>query len=287
MDAVRTSATYRDEERFGAEQLRSAGVPEAELQARQMLQYVCGMTAADWLAQRDDAMDEDKRGEYERLIARRCERIPMQYLTGEQEFMGMPFRVTEAVLIPRQDTEHLVEEALRVSEGARVLDMCTGSGCIAVSIAKLGKPASVTAADVSEEALTVARGNADRLGAEVTFVESDMFENVGGEYDVIVSNPPYIPPEQLEQLEPEVRDHEPRLALYGGEDGLSYYRVLVTEGAKRLRPARDGETGGVLIVEIGYDQGVSVPSLFREAGFCEVRVRKDYAGLDRVVIGHL
>ena len=279
--------SYREAVRRWSEELLSAGVPEAALQAEQLLWYVCDMTPAAWLMRREEAISEAEWERYCSLAQRRLAREPLQHLTGEQEFMGLSFRVTPDVLIPRQDTEHLVEEALACCEGRRVLDMCTGSGCIAISIAKLGKPASVAGADISEAALAVARDNAQRLGAVVDWVQSDMFAGIDGEFDVIVSNPPYIPPEQIEGLEPEVKDHEPRLALYGGEDGLSYYRVLVTEGAKHLRPARDGENGGILIVEIGFDQGVSVPALFREAGFSGVRVKKDYAGLDRVVFGHL
>ena len=279
--------TYREAARRWGESLQAAGVPEAALQAQQLLWYVCGMTPADWLMRREDTMPAEEWERYCELAEKRLARVPLQHLTGEQEFMGLPFRVTPDVLIPRQDTEHLVEEALACCEGRRVLDMCTGSGCIAISIARLGKPASVTGADISEAALAIAGDNAARLGADVAWVKSDMFAGIDGEFDVIVSNPPYIPPEQIEGLEPEVKDHEPRLALYGGEDGLDYYRTLVTDGAKHLRPARNGEEGGILIVEIGFDQGVSVPALFREAGFTEVRVRKDYAGLDRVVIGHL
>ena len=279
--------TYREAARRWGESLQAAGVPEAALQAQQLLWYVCGMTPADWLMRREDTMPAEEWERYCELAEKRLARVPLQHLTGEQEFMGLPFRVTPDVLIPRQDTEHLVEEALACCEGRRVLDMCTGSGCIAISIARLGKPASVTGADISEAALAIAGDNAARLGADVAWVKSDMFAGIDGEFDVIVSNPPYIPPEQIEGLEPEVKDHEPRLALYGGEDGLDYYRTLVTEGAKHLRPAADGEEGGILIVEIGFDQGVSVPALFREAGFSGVRVRKDYAGLDRVVIGHL
>ena len=279
--------TYREAARRWGESLQAAGVPEAALQAQQLLWYVCGMTPADWLMRREDTMPAEEWERYCELAEKRLARVPLQHLTGEQEFMGLPFRVTPDVLIPRQDTEHLVEEALACCEGRRVLDMCTGSGCIAISIARLGKPASVTGADISEAALAVAGDNAARLGADVVWVKSDMFAGIDGEFDVIVSNPPYIPPEQIEGLEPEVKDHEPRLALYGGEDGLDYYRTLVTEGAKHLRPAADGEEGGILIVEIGFDQGVSVPALFREAGFTGVRVRKDYAGLDRVVVGHL
>ena len=279
--------TYREAARRWGESLQAAGVPEAALQAQQLLWYVCGMTPADWLMRREDTMPAEEWERYCELAEKRLARVPLQHLTGEQEFMGLPFRVTPDVLIPRQDTEHLVEEALACCEGRRVLDMCTGSGCIAISIARLGKPASVTGADISEAALAIAGDNAARLGADVAWVKSDMFAGIDGEFDVIVSNPPYIPPEQIEGLEPEVKDHEPRLALYGGEDGLDYYRTLVTDGAKHLRPARNGEEGGILIVEIGFDQGVSVPALFREAGFTGVRVRKDYAGLDRVVIGHL
>ena len=282
-----TPKTYREAVQRGCEALQEAGVPEAFLQAQQLLWYVCGMTPADWLMRREDSIPAREWEAFSAVIEKRVTRIPLQYLTGEQEFMGLPFRVSPAVLIPRQDTEHLVEEALACCEGKRVLDMCTGSGCIAISIAKLGKPASVTGADISPEALAVAKDNAKRLEAEVTWVQSDMFAGIAGEYDVIVSNPPYIPPEQIVGLEPEVKDYEPRIALYGGEDGLEYYRVLVTEGAKRLRPAGNGEKGGILMVEIGYDQGVSVPALFREAGFADVRVKKDYAGLDRVVVGHL
>ncbi|MBP5354582.1 MAG: peptide chain release factor N(5)-glutamine methyltransferase [Lachnospiraceae bacterium] len=279
--------TYREAARRWGESLQAAGVPEAALQAQQLLWYVCGMTPADWLMRREDTMPAEEWERYCELAEKRLARVPLQHLTGEQEFMGLPFRVTPDVLIPRQDTEHLVEEALACCEGRRVLDMCTGSGCIAISIARLGKPASVTGADISEAALAVAGDNAARLGADVAWVKSDMFAGIDGEFDVIVSNPPYIPPEQIEGLEPEVKDYEPRLALYGGEDGLDYYRTLVTDGAKHLRPARNGEEGGILIVEIGFDQGVSVPALFREAGFTGVRVRKDYAGLDRVVVGHL
>ena len=193
---------------------------------------------ADWLMRREDSIPAGEWEAFSAVIEKRVTRIPLQYLTGEQEFMGLPFRVSPAVLIPRQDTEHLVEEALACCEGKRVLDMCTGSGCIAISIAKLGKPASVTGADISPEALAVAKDNAKRLEAEVTWVQSDMFAGIAEEYDVIVSNPPYIPPEQIAGLEPEVKDYEPRIALYGGEDGLEYYRVLVTEGAKRLRGLR-------------------------------------------------
>jgi len=284
---MRKPESYRDAVRAWSDCMRDAGVPEAALQAERLLWHVCGMTPADWLVRREETMSDAEWERYCALAARRLSREPLQYILGEQEFMGLSFVVTPDVLIPRQDTEHVVLEALSLCEGMRVLDLCTGSGCIAVSIAKLGKPASVTGADISGAALAVAADNARRNGVEVQWVQSDMFASVEGEFDLIVSNPPYIPPEQLSGLEPEVKDFEPREALYGGEDGLTYYRVLTREGARLLRSARNGDKGGILIVEIGFDQGVSVPALFREAGFCDVLVKKDYAGLDRVVVGHL
>ncbi len=279
--------TYREAKQRIEKRLSGASIAEATWESELILCRACNISMGNLIASWGEPISDAEWAACEEILARRIRREPLQYIFGETEFMGLPFAVTPAVLIPRQDTEHLVSEALACCEGARVLDMCTGSGCIAVSIAKLGKPASVTAADISEEALTVAESNAARNGAEVAFVKSDMFAAIDGEYDVIVSNPPYIPPEQLAGLEPEVKDYEPRIALYGGEDGLAFYRVLVCEGAKHLRRPADGRKGGILIVEIGFDQGVSVPALFREAGFSEVRVEKDYAGLDRVVIGHL
>jgi len=194
-------------------------------------------------------------------------------------FYGFDFYVTKDVLCPRQDTEHLVEWALADCKGKRVLDLCTGSGCIAVSLAKLGSAKEVCASDLSEAALLVAKENARRNDAAITFYQSDLMKDVPGEFDVIVSNPPYIPQGEAKNLAPEVTEYEPHMALFGGEDGLDFYKRIVSECYDRLTP------GGVLIVEIGYDQGESVPELFRSAAFSEVTVRKDYAGLDRVVRG--
>ena len=282
------SRTYRQCAKEGCEALTKAGIcDEAELQARQLMLYVCGMSPAEWLLKRDELISRENRERYEQVIEERCRRKPLQYITGEQGFMGLLFHVGDGVLIPRQDTEHLAEEALKHCDGKRVLDMCTGSGCIAISVALLGHPLSVTAADISEQALRIAADNGTRLGTDVTWVRSDMFSQVPGKFDLIVSNPPYIPPEQLAELEPEVREFEPRAALYGGEDGLDFYRILVAEGQKHLTPRTETENGGYMIVEIGFDQGHRVSELFLNAGFRDVRVSKDYAGLDRVVMGHL
>lgn len=246
-----------------------------------------GMTLSDWLMRSGERMKDAEADRFAELVGRRAGREPLQQITGVQGFMGLSFRVTRDTLCPRPDTEVLVEQALPLCDGADVLDMCTGTGCIAISLMKLSKARSVTAADISEEALAVAKDNAARNGADVTWILSDMFEKADGIYDVIVSNPPYIDREQMEHLMPEVKDYEPRTALYGGEDGLTFYRILTAEGAKHLRAAGPDRKGGYLIVEIGYDQGVTVPELFRANGFSEVKVIKDYAGNDRVVVGHL
>ena len=246
------------------------------------------MTITDWTMRSSERIKDAEADRYAELIGRRAAREPLQQITGEQVFMGIPFRVTRDTLCPRQDTEVLVEHAIPFCKGARVLDMCTGTGCIAVSLAKLSGAATVTAADIAEKALAVAKDNAARNGADVAFVLSNMFEKIDGTYDVIVSNPPYLPAIQMEGLMPEVRDYEPELALYGGEDGLTFYRILTAEGAKHLRrPGGPDEKGGYLIVEIGYDQGITVPELFLANGFSDVKVIKDYAGNDRVVAGHL
>ncbi len=285
--------TYQEAMAKATARLEAHEVPEATLQAKYLLWHVTHMDATSWLMRRSETISEEEQEQYEALVARRCTREPLQQITGEQEFMGIPFMVTKDVLIPRQDTEHLVMLALEQCKGARVLDMCTGSGCIAISLAMLGAPAEVTAVDISLAALHVAEENARRLEAKVHFIQSNMFENIQGQYDIIVSNPPYIPPEQLRQLMPEVLEYEPHLALYGGEDGLDFYRILTKEAKRFLCSGEQNASvdeigrGGHLMVEIGYDQGESVSALFHEAGFTEVCVHKDYAGLDRVVTGHL
>lgn len=279
--------TYREALKTATVQLRNAQVPDADYDARELLFYVTEMTREQWLLRSGEHITEAESTRYAELLGRRAGREPLQQITGVQYFMGLPFSVTSDTLCPRQDTELLAETAIPLCKGAKVLDMCTGTGCLAISIAKLAGPASVTAADLSKPALSVAMANAKANGADVTFAASDMFENVGETYDVIVSNPPYIPAEQMDTLMPEVKDYEPRMALYGGEDGLDFYRILTAEGAKHLRPAGPEKKGGYLIVEIGFDQGKSVPELFRAAGFSDVTVKKDYAGHDRVVVGHL
>ena len=215
------------------------------------------------------------------LIEKRAVHIPLQHLTGEQNFMGLDFLVNEHVLIPRQDTEILVEEIMRdLHDGIRILDMCTGSGCILLSLLHYSNDCSGVGVDVSEDALVVARQNADRLAEkQAVFIQSDLFEKVEGSFDLIVSNPPYIRSQEIAGLMPEVREHEPHLALDGKDDGLHFYREIIKGAMPHLK------RGGQLFFEIGYDQGEAVQALLAANGYTEIAVVKDYAGLDRVVYG--
>lgn len=284
----------------GAERLSQKQIAEAELDARYLLLAVTGISPAMFLIKRGQQADMETEQRFFELIRQREARIPLQHILGTQEFMGLEFLVSPDVLIPRQDTETLVERVLEDekrfradwkegAEGAErsLLDMCTGSGCIGLSLAILGDFKNVTAADISPKALAVARKNAERLLAEavrkevkpdVQFVESDLFEQIpkDSRFDVIVSNPPYIPSRVIEELEPEVKDHEPRLALDGTEDGLAFYRRLAAECGAFLNP------GGRIYFEIGYDQGAAVKELLEAAGFIETEIIKDIPGQDRV-----
>ncbi len=274
--------TYRELLDFGKAQLEDAGVPDASVDARLLLEYSCGVTRSDLLAHGDREPDEEKEKAYKALLVKRRERIPLQHLTGEQDFMGMTFSVNENVLIPRQDTEILVEEILKdMHGGMRILDLCTGSGCILISLLRYSNECQGVGVDLSGEALLVARDNAARLipEADYQFIEGDLLENVTGKFDILVSNPPYIASKVIETLMPEVKDHEPRMALDGMEDGLHFYRRIIKES----QPFLNG--GAQIFFEIGYDQGEAVKRLLLENDFRNVEIVKDYAGLDRVVHG--
>ena len=272
--------TYAEIYRSGREALEAAGIGEAELDARLLLETVCHTTRNDLLVHGDREVTEEQEKQYRGWIARRASHVPLQQITGVQEFMGLEFLVDENVLIPRQDTEILVEEVLReLTDGSRILDLCTGSGCILLSLLRYSNDCVGVGSDISRKALDVARRNADRLGIRADFLCGDLFEKVEGRYDFIVSNPPYIASGEIEGLMDEVRLHEPLSALDGHEDGLFFYRRIVEECPDYL------VRGGSLYLEIGWDQGEAVKSLLEKAGFHEVRVTKDYAGLDRVVSG--
>lgn len=259
------------------DKLQQMEVPDADIDAWYLLSYVTGLDRAAFFLHGEEPMAEPDMIRYCDLVTKRGERIPLQHLTGEQEFMGLDFHVNEHVLIPRQDTECLVERVLPYVDGKRVLDVCTGSGCIAIAIAKLGKPFIVHGVDISEEALAVARQNATELNASVELFAGDLMTRMDGQYDVIVSNPPYIPPSVIEGLMPEVRLHEPMLALDGGQDGLEFYRRIAGQAVTRLAP------NGRLFLEIGCEQAAVVAEILQKQGYREVQVFQDLAGKDRIV----
>ena len=266
----------------GAKMLTQAGIDEAELDARYILEYITGLNSARYFIHSEDIIEKNKAEEFFRLIERRSKRIPLSYVIGTRDFFGLTFKVDENVLIPEQETELLVEEVIKHSEGKSVLDMCTGSGCIAISIALFGKPSKVAASDISEKALEVARENAKSLkSGEISFIEGDMFENVTDKFDIIVSNPPYIETGEIDELMPEVRDYIPRLALDGDIDGLKFYRIISKEAVKKLNK------NGRIFYEIGYNQSRAVASILLENGFTDVKIMKDYSGLDRIVMAKL
>lgn len=280
--------TYEEALREGMKTLRAHEVPDEAVDAHLLLEHVTGMDRTRYFMRSRDEMPAEEREEYFRLIARRGERIPLQHLTGTQEFCGLEFRVSPDVLIPRQETELLVERScslLEDGENVRVLDMCTGSGCIAVSIVHLlagqGVRVSMTASDISEKALAVAGENARRNGAEITFTQGDLFENTEGPFDLIVSNPPYIRTDVIPSLMPEVRGHDPLQALDGGADGLYFYREITRRAPQYLKE------GGWLLFEIGSDQAPDVTLLMEQAGFKSITVRRDLSGLERIVEGRI
>lgn len=276
--------------KVGTVKLAEEGIEEFSLDAWYLLEYVTGVSKAMYFAEPERAVSEENADRYIDCIRRRAAHIPLQHITGEQEFMGYPFCVNEHVLIPRQDTEILVEEAIQVMRPKmKVLDMCTGSGCIVLSILKMCREKYYMTdlqgigADVSEEALKVARENGRRLGVPVTWIQSNLFAKIPEEekYDVIVSNPPYIETAVIDTLQEEVRLHDPYIALDGKEDGLYFYRRIISEADKYLKPQ------GKLMFEIGCDQAEAVEELMKNAGYEQITVKKDLAGLDRVVYGTL
>ena len=358
-NSVHEFKIWADVLNYGKKILKNAGIVEADLDAWYLFEQSFGISRAQYflcarenivgstaqkiavqeqhrdLLESGNALEcaelwlKEKLSVYESALKKRAARIPLQQIIGRQEFMGLTFFVNEHVLIPRQDTETLVELVLneQKEQKSAILDMCTGSGCIAVSLKKLGGYAHVEGADISEESLKVAKRNSEEIlenndvnndavnsrteqiqnctnltnnqnkqdnseermvseasklsQAGVTFRHSDMFSNFPEteQFDVIVSNPPYIPSAVIEELEPEVRDHEPRGALDGTADGLYFYRILAEECAKHLTP------GGHVYFEIGYDQGMAVKELLDIHGFKDTRVIQDLAGKDRVVCG--
>ncbi len=274
--------TYRQAEQKGEQVLQQAGIMDAKIDAWLLLEMVAHIDRGFYFMHSDEEIDEEILTEYERVIEKRAEHVPLQYITGEQEFMGMTFKVNSNVLIPRQDTETLVEEALKlVQPQMDILDLCTGSGCILLSILKNAPLANGTGSDISKQALLVAKDNARLHDLEAEWIRSNLFDNISGKFDMIVSNPPYIAQAEIPLLMPEVQQFEPLNALDGGADGLDFYRKIVSEAADYLKE------NGYLLFEIGYDQGAAVKQLLMENGYIDVSVVKDLAGNDRVVKGRM
>lgn len=274
--------TYREAMKWGSEMLAQAGIEEARIDAWLLIEAVCKINLTFYYSHMEEDLTTEHQSEYEIAVRKRAERIPLQYITGEQEFMGLNFKVNSNVLIPRQDTETLVEEVLKICQpGMRVLDLCTGSGCIAISLLKNAHGMTVTGSDISKQALLVAKDNAKVHEVEIDWVRSNLFENINERFDLIVSNPPYVAQPEILNLMPEVRDFEPIGALDGGMDGLDFYRRIVAQGKDYLNK------DGYLYLEIGYDQGPAVTNMMCAAGYREVSVIKDLAHHERVVKGRV
>ena len=276
-------STLRQLLAWGEETLRQAQVPDAEVDAWELMETVFAVEKSCYFLQRDDKIeDTDRERQYRGFIEQRSRRIPLQQITGRAWFMGLEFEVSDQVLTPRFDTECLVEEVERLLvPGMRILDLCTGSGCILLSLLARNLRIDGVGTDLSAGALQVACRNRDRLGVQAQLIQGDLFEHVTGSFDVIVSNPPYIPSEEIGGLMPEVRDHEPVMALDGGADGLDFYRRIIREAAGYLKP------GGWLAFEIGCSQGEDLVRLLSETGYTGVRTGRDLAGQVRTAFGQL
>ena len=277
--------TPRELLRLMAADMAAAGVPDADIDASLLLAHITGQNPMNLRLDSWSQVSLADENALRALCEKRKTRTPLQYLTGVQSFLGRDFYVDERVLIPRPETELLAERAiaaLRARPVPTALDMCCGSGCLAVSMA-LGVPqADVHAADLSEGALAVTRRNAEALHVRVTLHQGDLFASIpaGMMFDVIVSNPPYIPAEDCLHLQEEVR-REPIMALDGGADGYDFYRRIAKDAPTYLKP------GGVLLLEVGYDQAPTVMVLCREAGFTDVQAHEDYQHIQRMVEARL
>ncbi len=283
--------TYSELYRNGTSILSLAGIPEAALDARLLLEFITGCDRQRLLTEPDTPVGNKDEALYRELIAKRAEHIPLQQLTGSCSFMGIDFAVNDKVLIPRQDSECLVEEAMRyVGDGSDILDLCTGSGCLLLSLMHYKNNCRGVGVDISEDALNVAGGNLEMLrrdgglnGGAAVLLQGDLYDALGEhdrKFDFIISNPPYIRSDVIETLMPEVRDHEPRIALDGGGDGLDFYRRIISGVPSHLA------NYGMIFLEIGFDQAEDVSRILDDAGFRDISVIRDYAGNDRVVFAN-
>lgn len=281
----------------GQYRLNKAGCLDPKVDAEELYCFLTGMDKVEVFIHAEDEVDTETERRYLKLIKRREERVPLQHITGEQEFMGFRFKVTEDVLIPRQDTETLVTEGARIikampkdqkrsfldrfrkNKGKEILDLCCGSGIIGISMARICEEVDLTASDISAKAIALCKKNAKDNRVEGTFLEGDLFApHEGRRFDMILTNPPYVKTNMIAMLQEEIKDHEPRQALDGGKDGLDYYRKIVSQAPGYLK------AGGYLLMEIGHDQGEALRKMLNEAGvYSDIEVVRDLAGRDRVV----
>lgn len=271
--------TYRKAYEVGRYILEEAKIDNPSGDAFTLLSICCMIDRTYYLTHEDTELTEEQKTQYRIMLTKRAEHIPLQYITGIAPFMGLMLKVNSSVLIPRFDTEVVVAEAIKLLKGdERVLDLCTGSGCIALALKNKFPMLNVVASDMSKAALNVAKENAKLYNMDIDFVKSDMFDKVKGLFDLIISNPPYIKSDVINTLTPEVRDFEPNEALDGMDDGLYFYRIIAENSKKYLKK------GGKLVLEIGYDQGEEVSDMLFKNGFSPVSVIKDLAHLDRVIV---
>ena len=280
----------------GEYQLSKAFCMDPKIDAQELYCFLTGIDKVNLFLKAEEEVDPETEEKYMELIKKRAARIPLQHITGVQEFMGYTFKVNPHVLIPRQDTETLVSEAAKTVQNTpreklsffeklkgrkewEILDLCCGSGAVGISLAKICGNVKVTASDISEDAIDTASENARELRAKVKFIRVNMFNPLKGrKFDMIVSNPPYIKTNMISILQEEVKDHEPLTALDGGRDGLDFYRTIVDNAADYLK------AGGFLLMEIGYDQGEDLRKMLKDSGkYSPAEVIKDLPGRDRVV----
>lgn len=274
--------TLLELKRYGIQELKKASIDESEEKAKILLQYLLKYDNVKMIVNKDEIIPNEKIMDYEKMLKKLKENMPLQYITNEANFMGLKFFVDERVLIPRYDTEILVEEVIQISKNIKnnpikILDICTGSGAIAVALKKYISNSIVYAIDISKDALTVANKNAVNNNVEINFIHSNMFENINEKFDIIVSNPPYIRKDVIKTLNNDVKK-EPSIALDGGVDGLEFYKILATESKRYLN------SNGYIAVEIGYDQKKQVEGLYKENMWNEIYSKVDYSGNDRIVV---
>lgn len=268
---------------YGKNMLNKNNIDDSAIISRMLAEYILGLDRNKIIINEDKEVEENERERYYLGLIEIVQGMPIQYIINKQEFMGLNFYVDENVLIPQPDTETLVEEVINIckekTENIKILDICTGSGAIGISIAKYIENVKVILSDISMDALEVAKKNAKDNNVEdkIEIIESDMFENISDKFDIIVSNPPYIESEVISTLDKEVQN-EPHIALDGGEDGLKFYRVLAEQSKKYLND------NGTICLEIGYNQREAVEEILKECNYKNIYSKKDLSGNDRIVV---